>query len=76
MKAEFKFDPWLAIGRIAPEQEAALRLEATEDARAERQAIMNEPTLPPPGSSARRVIDLEHERMIRGLIAASRRRGQ
>ena len=66
------FDPWAAIGKPNPRQGA---IEQAADAaleRAEREAIMSELELPQPGSDARRVIDLAHESMVRGLIAAAR----
>lgn len=39
--------------------------------RAERKAIIGQPELPPLGTEARRVIDLNHERMVRGLLAVA-----
>jgi hypothetical protein len=66
------FDPWAAIGRTNPKRDAEERRLDAELERAERYAIMNEPELPPPGCDARKVINLDHERMVRGLLAASR----
>lgn len=67
------FDPWAFIGKPNPNQEAIERAMDAEYERMERLAIMNEPELPPPGSDARRIIDLAHERMVRGLIGGARR---
>ncbi|HQU01533.1 MAG TPA: hypothetical protein PLI12_03685 [Acetobacteraceae bacterium] len=67
-----RFDPWAAIGKPNPAREAVERALDAEVDRAERDAILNEPELPPPGSEARKIIDLAHERMVRGLLAASR----
>ncbi|HUN01161.1 MAG TPA: hypothetical protein PLI96_11860 [Halothiobacillus sp.] len=67
-----KFDPWEAIGKPNPQREAELDRLDREIELAERAAKLAEPILPPPGSEARRVIDLEHERMVRGLLRASR----
>lgn len=65
------FDPWAAIGRPKPHREAEERRLDAEMERAERVAIMTEPELPPPGSEARKIIDLAHERMVRGLLAGA-----
>jgi hypothetical protein len=77
MSGLLKFDPWAAIGKPNPHAAAVAeaverRLDASVD-RTERDAIMNEPELPPPGSEARKIIDLAHERMVRGLLAGARR---
>ena len=67
------FDPYAFIGKKNPsKEEEERRLDALVD-QVEREAIMNEPSLPPPGSEARKIIDLNHERMVRGLIGAARR---
>ncbi len=66
-----KFDPWAAIGMVDPRQEARERELDAEVEREERIAIQNEPSLPPPGTDERRVIDLAHERMVRGLLRAA-----
>ncbi len=65
------FDPWAAIGRPKPHREAEERRLDAEMERAERVAIQNEPELPPPGTEARKIIDLAHERMVRGLLASA-----
>jgi hypothetical protein len=72
MSALQGFNPWAAIGKRDPAREAVERALDDQVERAEREAIVNEPELPPPGTEARRVIDLAHERMVRGLIAAAR----
>jgi hypothetical protein len=54
--------------------EAAQRRLDAELRREERDAIENEPAFPPPGSEARKVIDLNHERMVRGLLLGVARR--
>ncbi|MDE2318953.1 MAG: hypothetical protein KGK02_04555 [Rhodospirillales bacterium] len=72
MSSARKFDPWAAIGKTPPANEARERRLDAEMERAEREAIQAEPDLPPPGSNERRVIDLAHERMVRGLLAASK----
>ncbi|MDR3521376.1 MAG: hypothetical protein P4L54_07145 [Acidocella sp.] len=77
MSGLLKFDLWAAIGKPNPHADAIAEAEQrrldTEYERAEREAIINEPTLPPAGSEARRIIDLNHERMIRGLLKAVRK---
>ncbi len=40
--------------------------------RAEREAIRNQPELPPPGSPARLALDKAHAAMVRGLLAGAR----
>jgi hypothetical protein len=76
MSGLLNFDPWAAIGKPNPHAkemaEAAQRRLDAEVERADREAIMNEPALPPPGSEARKIIDLNHERMVRGLILGAR----
>jgi hypothetical protein len=47
------------------------RLNAEEE-QTERGAIMNETAFPPPGSEARKIIDLNHERMVRACFWAWR----
>lgn len=71
MSGLLKFDPWAAIGKPNPKREAVERRLDAEVDHAERHAIMNEPELPPPGSEARKVIDLAHERMMRGTSAGA-----
>jgi hypothetical protein len=77
MSGLLKFDPWAAIGKPNPHADAIAdteqrRLDA-EYERAEREAIIGQPELPSPGTEARRVIDLNHERMVRGLLAVAAR---
>lgn len=72
MSGLLKFDPWQAIGKPNPKREAEERRLDAELERAERHAIMNEPELPPPGSEGRKIINLEHERMVRGLLTIAR----
>lgn len=71
MSGLLKFDPWAAIGKPNPHAAAIAEANArrldVEVERAERHGIMNEPELPPPGSEARKIINLAHERMCRGL---------
>ncbi|WP_048877505.1 hypothetical protein [Acidocella aminolytica] len=71
MSGARRFDPWAAIGKKPPVGEARERRLDAETEQAERAAIQNEPQLPPPGSEERRVIDLAHERMVRGLLKTS-----
>jgi hypothetical protein len=72
MSGLLNFDPWAAIGKPNPHAkemaEAAQRRLDAELRRAERDAIENEPRFPPPGSEARKIIDLNHERIVRGLL--------
>ena len=59
MSGLLNFDPWAAIGKPNPHAkaitEAAKRRLDAEVERVEREAIMGEPPLPPPGSEARRL---------------------